>query len=272
MPCVPSALLLALLSAPAGLPAGTVDVTDPSYVPLAEAPEGMGEAVGLAPPGIGAHLHGMSLFGAEALPRGHLGLFGGAGFPYLTAEALYGVSRSWGLYARFDSLYSVMEQVTLGAKWTVAQTPSGEALAIRFEANQSFFEFSEAQDQDTGNLTASPDDKAFSARWITGQRNEGAAANLVLSTRYASGITLFFDGGLDFTVDTEPLAGGPLSGNPPLFTLGLNTPLHVGLEVPVGNRFNFVVTLGADLHFRRLTEGQDSIAIPFFSLGADGLL
>jgi hypothetical protein len=269
---VPSALLLALFSAPAGPIAGAVDVTDPSYVPLAEAPDGMGDAVGLAPPGIGAHVPGISLFGAEALPRGHLGLFGGAGFPYLTAEALYGLSRRWGVYARFDSLYSVMEQVTLGAKWTVAQTPHGDALALRFEANQSFFEFSEAQDQDTSNLSAPPDDKAFSARWLTGQRNEGAQASLVLSTRYASGMTLFFDGGVDATVDTEPLAGGPLSGNPPLFTLGFNAPLHVGLEVPVGRRFNFVVTLGADLHFRRLTESQDSIAIPFFSLGADGLL
>lgn len=266
MPLLCPALLLAVLSAPPVPP-------DADYVPLADAPDGMGEAVGLAPPGVGGHLHGVSLFGAEALPSGHLGLFGGAGFPYLTAEALYGVARRFSLYARFDSLYSIMEQVTLGAKWTLLQSPRGDALAVRLEANQTFFEDTEAQDQDTSLGPGSPpDDKQFSARWLTGQRNEGAAAALVLSTRYPSGITLFFDASFDLTVDTEPLAGGPLSGNPPPFTLGFNTPLHAGLELPVSRRVNLVVMLGSDLHFRRLTESEDSIAIPFFSLGCDGLL
>ncbi len=269
-----SALLWAALSAPPGALGASDTAPDASWVAPVAAPAGMGEAVGLMAPGLAARPVGVSLLGAEALPRGHFGLFGGAGFPYLTAEALYGVSRRWGLYARFDSLYTVMEQVTLGAKWTAIQTAGGEALALRFEANQNFFEYSEAHDQDTspGSAARPPADGPFTARWITGQRNEGIAAALVLSTRYASGLTLFFDGGVDATLDTEPLSGGPLSGNPSPFTEGANVPLHLGLELPVGPHTNLVATLGADLHLLRFFASQDAIAIPFFTLGADGLL
>ncbi|MHB8417377.1 MAG: hypothetical protein ACYDCL_04835 [Myxococcales bacterium] len=217
---------------------------------------------------------GRSLLGAEALPPGHFGLFGAAGFPYVTAEALLGVSKSLGLYGRFDTLYGVMEQLTLGTQWTVVQTAGGDALALRFEANQSFFEFTEAHDEAATPPTSGrpADDAQFTARWLTGQRNEAVAASLVLSTRFRSGITLSFDGMAQLTLDTEPLAGGPLSGNPPLVRPGLNTPLHVGLEVPAGDRLNFVVAVGADLHFDQLFYGQDVITIPFFALGIDGLL
>jgi hypothetical protein len=222
----------------------------------------MGEALALAPPGLATQPPGRSLLGAEALPKGGFGIFAGAGFPYLTAKAMYGVSSSVGLYARFDSLYAQMEEATLGAKWTVVHNPQGDALALCFEATQAFFAESELEEDNT----------PFTSRWLTGQRNEEAAATLLLSTRYSSGITLFFEGTFQLTVDTEPLPSTqPLSGIPPSFALGFNTPLHLGLEVPTGRRSNFVVAVGADLHFRELTEQHDSIAIPFLTLGFDGL-
>ena len=196
------------------------------------------------------------------MPAGGFGIFAGAGFPYLTAKAIYGLSSRVGLYARFDSLYTEMEQVTLGAKWTVLRNAQSDALALCFEATQAFFAQSELEENNA----------AFTSRWLTGQRNEGVAATLVLSTRYSSGITLFFEGTFQLTLDTEPLlTNGPLTGLAPSFTLGFNTPLHLGLEVPTGRRSNFVVAIGADLHFRQLTENQDAIAVPFLVLGFDGL-
>lgn len=261
---LPAALLWLSLAAPPGAIVATGGDAQSASIPLPqpEAPPGMGEALALAPPGIVVSPPGRSLLGAEALPAGGFGVFAGAGFPYLSARAVYGLSSKVGLYARFDSLYGEMEEVSLGAKWTVVHNAQGDALAFSFEANQAFFAQSELEENDA----------AFTSRWLTGQRNEGAGATLLLSTRYSSGITLFFEGTFQLTLDTEPLlTGSPLSGLPPSFTLGFNTPLHFGLEVPTGRRSNFVVTLGADLHFRQLTENQDSIAVPFLVLGFDGL-
>ncbi len=264
MLALPAALLWLSLAAPPGAIGTTGDgaQSDMTELPQPEAPPGMGEALALAPPGIVARPPGRSLLGAEALPAGGFGIFAGAGFPYLTAKVVYGVSSRVGLYARFDSLYGELEEVTLGAKWTVLHNPHGDALAVCFEANQAFFAESEAEENAA----------AFTSRWLSGQRNEGAAATLLLSTRYSSGITLFFEGTFQLTLDTEPLpTNGPLTGLPPTFTLGFNTPLHLGLEVPTGRRSNFVVAFGADLHFRQLTENQDAIAVPFLLLGFDGL-
>jgi hypothetical protein len=261
---LPAALLWLSLAAPPGAidAAGGDARSVSSALPQPEAPPGMGEALALAPPGLANRPPGRSVLGAEPLPPGGFGVFAGAGFPYLSARASYGLSSRVGLYARFDSLYAQMEEVTLGAKWTVVRTAQGDALALCFEANQAFFAQSELAE----------DNGAFTSRWLTGQRNEGAAATLLLSTRYRSGLTLFFEGTFQLTLDTEPLlTGQPLSGLPASFTIGVNTPLHLGLEVPTGQRSNFVVAIGADLHFRELTEGHDAIAAPFLVLGFDGL-
>ncbi len=271
---LPAALLWLSLAAPPGAVDAAGDDARAAFstVPQPPAPPGMGEALALAPPGLAAQVPGRSLLGAEALPRGGFGIFAGAGFPYLSARLLYGASSSVGIYARFDSMYAQMEEVTLGAKWTVVQNVQGDALALCFEANQAFFaqsELQETNDQSAPSSGPAP----FTSRWLTGQRNEGIAATLLLSTRYSSGITLFFEGTLQLTGDTEPVPSDqPLTGLPPAFTVGLNTPLHLGLEVPTGRRSNFVVAVGADLHFRTLTEGNDAIAIPFLTLGFDGLL
>jgi hypothetical protein len=270
---LPAALLWLSLAAPPGAidAAGDASPSAIGAVMPPEVPPGMGEALALAPPGLATQPRGRSLLGAEPLPKGGFGIFAGAGFPYLTAEALYGVASAVGLYARLDSLYTEMEEVTLGAKWTVLRNPQGDALALCFEASQTFFEYSEAEEIDA-QTDPSAGPAPFTARWLTGQRNEALAATLLLSTRYSSGITLAFAATFQLTADTEPPPGPPLSGVPPPFTVGLNTPLHLQLEVPTGRRSNFVATIGADLHFRELTERSDSIAIPFLLLGFDGLV
>ena len=231
------------------------------------APPGMGEAVGLAPPGFGHSAPGVSLLGAEALPEGEMGFLVGAGFPYLTAELLYGAFPTVAIYGRFDSLYVQLEQATLGARWTVLQTPSQDAIALRFEASQTFFSNSE---NGGGELTAPPG--MVTPVWITGQRNQAIAAAALLSTRFDSGVTLFFDGAVQITVDDYPIASGPLGGAPPPFSLGLNTPLKLGAEVPVGGQVNVAFVGGMDVHFLAVTDRQGSVAMPFLLIALDGLL
>ena len=268
---LPLLLLACLLGAPPGA-VGAEPPAEPPQAPTAEAPAGpseaptaeapgMGEAQGLVPPGLEPHeSRSFSLLGAPALERGDVGLLATVGFPFLTAEAFYGLSERWGLELRLDSLYLVMEELALGAKWTLFQTRSGDGgVALRFDAAHAFFSYPEsAEAGGTGG-----------ARWITGQRNDELATSLVVSSRYRYGVTLFFEGTLELTLDTEPVSGPPLSGAPPSFTLGLNAPLRFGAEVPLASHVNLVGVLGIDLHGRTLLQAQDSIAMPYAAVGFD---
>ncbi|MHB1845708.1 MAG: hypothetical protein ACYCWW_12850 [Deltaproteobacteria bacterium] len=265
----PAMLLATLLIAPPGAiesePEGS---PPPPTEALAASPAGqyrdgspgMGEAVGLAPPGIVSHLYGLSILGAEALPQESLGFAFGAGFPYVSALARYGATRNLGIGAELDSLYAEMELASLQAQWTVSEAPEGAAaIAFRFAVEHAFFAYSETTENGA----------AFGARWTTGERNDGASAALVVSTRLASGMTLTFCGTFELTADTEPQLGPPLSGPPPLLTLGFNVPLSLAFEVPIGARSNFVAQFGVDLHFRTILYQQDALAMPVLLAGID---
>lgn len=200
------------------------------------------------------------LFDAEGLGPGRFGAFVGGGFPVLTAALGYGLTPDLGLLLRVDSFYFETAELTLSGRWTLRHGgPTRLSLAVHFDAGGTYFDTPEAAE--TGN----------GERWFTAESDLLTGAGVIVSGRSLLGTTLFFDGTLQVTGDTEspPQA---LGGSPPALALGANALLHFGASLPLGRHLNFLALLGLDLHFRALTlSGQSgqSIAMPFAGLGLE---
>ncbi len=225
------------------------------------APPGMGEGVGLEPPGTALTPRGLSLLGATALPAGEVGFVLGAGFPYATAEILGQALPAVAFYGRLDSLYRQLELVSVGARWTIEEDDRRQAIALRFEAGQTIFGDSEASELAQGPGVITP-------AWITGLRDQALGSFFTVSTRNDSGMTFSFDGGAQIVVQDFPQAE---AGTPPPLALGLNLPMHLLAEVPVGKSTSLAFVGGADLHLLAITAHQGSLAFPLFLVALDSL-
>lgn len=180
----------------------------------------------------------VSMYGAPSLGQWNRGIAVYLGFPLLGARFAIGVLPEVDLGVAIDSLYGIMNDFRLHAKWQVF----GDAhwsLAVAAEGGPALF-------------TQSPQSENHGARWFTGRRNWNVAPGLIVSYRGDSphSARVFADVRCAVAFDTEPYARFPLSGVPANVQVAANVPVRLGAEMPFSPQTSFVFTFGLDLHGR----------------------
>jgi hypothetical protein len=212
-------------------------------------------AVVQRPPVIATPEKPISLYDAIGVEPGRFGVAGAVGFPLMSVEAAYGLASRLTLIAGVNAFVYKGEFVQPGVavKVNLYENPSSRtALALQIGAAYAFF----------GQLEVTED---RAARWMTGERDIAATAQLVASTTGIKKMPMFLAVGIEPNIDLTPLSPGPLSGAPPAYTVGANIPVHMGIEIPLTRYVNMLVSWGLDVHLR----SQDSVAMPFALFGLE---
>ncbi|WP_426749343.1 hypothetical protein [Myxococcus sp. Y35] len=181
----------------------------------------------------------VSLLGARTMGAGGLaaGLF--LGFPVVSARVAVGLTRRIDALVGVDSVYGLMNELRLGARWMVFDGGARWSVGVALEGSHAFF-----------LRSASVEDRG--ARYISGRRNWNVLPGVVGNFRLAGARAprLFLDVRYLLALDTEPVQGMPLGGLPPDVELSSAFPVRVGAEVPVSEKTSYAVTLGGDIRTR----------------------
>lgn len=186
---------------------------------------------------------------AGGLGQGNLGFAFAFGFPWVMAQAGVGVLDRLDLHLVATTPYGAALQVGLGPQLRLAGGRDGFALALRLRGQAAVFR-TRALAEETG------------VRYVTGMRNFGIEPSLVASVRGRLGsawAAVRYQG----TFDTEPVALGPLAGNPGTWRYGSNLALHVGGELAPSGPLHLFADAALEFHL----SGRDFPVIPTLLVG-----
>lgn len=197
-------------------------------------------------------LDSFGLFGARALGTGRQAAALFAGYPYVGLRYARGFWSRVDLGASLLTFYGMMTEARLDVRWEPLRAGTF-SLAVVGGAGGAFF------------LRSALNEAAGGARWITGRRHLNGDLGLALSVTPADGRGLhpFLDVRYQLAVDLTPIQVDPLDGSPPDFSIGGNTVIRGGLELPLSSRVALAGALGLDLHGRR----EDAVFLINVSFG-----
>ncbi len=204
-----------------------------------------------APPVIREEPNHTSLFGGPTLGPWKRGASFLLGFPLLSMRAAIGLSERLDLGVGFDTMYLLMNEPRLTARyggWTTGEW----TLSGAFEVGWAFFQMKAAHE------TNGP-------RWMTGRRNLNLSpmAQVSYQGAHPRAARFVMDLGYTLAFDFEPYSKDPLGGVPPSLVLGHNVMFRFGAELPLSAKTSFVFLLGLDVH----TRDVDSPVMPSASVG-----
>ncbi|AKQ68740.1 hypothetical protein A176_005652 [Myxococcus hansupus] len=210
----------------------------PPLVPVREVPLPEPEPPPVAPPPPRAP-NRVSLLGAQTVGAGGMAAGLSLGFPSVTARVALGLARRVDALVGLDSVYGLMNELRVGARWRVLDGGDRWSLGLVVEGSHAFF-----------LRPASVEERG--ARHVSGRRNWNVLPGIVGSFQFAGARAprLFLDARYLLALDTEPVQGTPLGGLPPDVVFSSAFPLRVGAEVPVSEKTSYAVTLGGDIRTR----------------------
>ena len=226
-------------------PLSGVDPLEPPPAAPGEVPRA-GIGIANSPP---VEPNTVSMFGGPTLGQWKRGQAIFLGFPLLGIKLSIGLLDRLDFSIGFESFYGVMNEFHAGFKigifrgtnWSMSATVEGMLALFGQRATQ----------------------EVRGPRWLTGHRNYGGTAGVILSYQGDSprAARLFLDARYLLSYDTEIFAKEPLSGLPS--PVGHNILVHFGAEMPLSARTSFVFLLGLDIHGR----SDDAVVMPVASLG-----
>jgi hypothetical protein len=180
----------------------------------------------------------VSLFGGLSLGQWERSEALYVGFPSAGVRFSLGVLDSLDLGVAFDSMYSLMNELKLTARWQFAALGNW-AFAVAFEGGGTFFRTPAVREP-------------RGSRYLSGRRNFGLMPGLAVSWQRGEGrgIRWVVDLRYLLAVDTEPVPRNPLGGVPPAVTLGHNAWGRIGFELPVSTKTAFFLLVGIEIHGR----------------------
>jgi hypothetical protein len=191
----------------------------------------------------------VSLFGARVLEPRQVAAGMMLGFPLASARLSVGVLPRLDLGAGIDSLYGIMNEVRVYARFGLLSGESGD-VTFSVEGGKAFF-------------LSSPSQEQYGARYFTGRRNWNLAPGLVGSVLLGRRTRGFLDVRYLLAFDTQPYQRDPLGGIPQGVQVGGNFLFRGGLEVPFSERTSYVVMLGGNIQGRK----EDAAFMPMVGVG-----
>jgi hypothetical protein len=193
----------------------------------------------------------VSVWGAAPMGAGRVGLAVSAGFPWVAARGLVGVSDAVDLGLQVESHYGLYTEGRAVARAAVVRA-QGIWFSLQLEGGAAWIPV-RARDEDRG------------PRFLTGRRNFNLSPGLALGFQrplpMSTRVSVELRYGLGF--DIEPLARSPLSGVPSPLALVHSARLRGYVDVPLSTVSCLVVTLGLSSSF----DAYDAPLVPEVLVG-----
>ncbi|GHG68930.1 hypothetical protein [Comamonas sp. JC664] len=222
----------------------------PPLVPVSDVPLPEPRTEPVAPPPRPPNR--VSLLGARTVGAGGMAAGVSLGFPSVSGRVAVGLARRVDALVGLDSVYGLMNELRVGARWMVLDGGARWSLGVAVEGSHAFF-----------LRPASVEERG--ARYVSGRRNWNVLPGIVGTFQFAGtrAPRLFLDARYLLALDTEPVQGAPLGGLPPDVEFSSAFPIRVGAEVPVSEKTSYAVTLGGDIR----TRPGDADFMPVISFG-----
>ena len=193
----------------------------------------------------------VSFYDARGLAPGQIAATVGAGFPLMQIEAGLGLAPRLSVIGSVGAFlyYGQLWQPGLALKVNLYDNPRRASVALRLGGSYTFFSIGEI-----------PEDHG--PRWVTGERNVAASAQLAVSFDGVNNLRCSVTAGVESTLDLTPRPPAPLTPAPN-YSIGYNIPFRIGFEVRSSRNLSLLGALGFDIH----TRSDDSDVMPFILLG-----